>query len=236
MRCRDLKKEESKVKKSKLIGTIKAVTFLAMTVCTQAEATGIPTVDAASLLQLAANAQQQAQQALAQLQAIQQSIAQAKSQYEQYKGLITGNNSGLGSSIYNSALNSALPLSGWQSIYSGAQNLAELRSRYGLTSTNPAVQAQFDQLLSQAGALESSYNAANERVNEANQLRQKLDTVQTPQQREDLNLRYQQEQIELQNQNLRLQNIKMLMDQQTEIEDKKNAQKMHNIIFGSDGG
>jgi type IV secretion system protein VirB5 len=235
MKCSESKKEENKVKKSKLTATIKAVTFLAMTVCTQAGATGIPTVDAASLLQLAANAQQQAQQALAQLQAIQQSIAQAKSQYEQYKGLITGN-SGLGSSIYNSALNSALPLSGWQNIYSGAQNLAELRSRYGLTSANPAVQAQFDQLLSQAGALESSYNAANERVNEANQLRQKLDTVQTPQEREDLNLRYQQEQIELQNQNLRLQNIKMLMDQQTEIEDKKNAQKMHNIIFGTDGG
>lgn len=186
-------------------------------------ATGIPTVDAASLIQLAANAKQQADEALAQLNKAKEAIQQAKSQYDHYKGLVTGNNK-LGDFLNDPALNNILPLSGWQDLYNNTKNLADLRKRYGLTSSDPNVQAKFDQLLQQAGVLEDTYDGLSQRVKNAEQLRQKLNSVETPQQREELGLRYQQEQLELQTQQIRLQNAKMLMDEQEKIEDKKRAQ------------
>lgn len=200
--------------------------FATLVLCSQAaHSSGIPTVDVAGLAQMALNAQQQAQEALAQLNAAKQAIEQAKSQYEEYKGLMTGN-AKLGDFLNNPSLNSVLPVGEWGSIYSNAKNLSSLRSRYGLTSSDPGVQGMFDKLLSQAGLLEDAYDASNQRVENASKLRSMLNTVKTPQEREDLNLRFQQEQLELTNTSMRLQNMKMLMEQQQQIDDKKKGQAM----------
>ncbi|KPC44971.1 hypothetical protein ALP76_200010 [Pseudomonas savastanoi pv. glycinea] len=51
-----------------------------------------------------------------------------------------------------------------------------------------------------------------------------MNEVKTPQQKEDLQLRYQQELIELQNQQMRLANMQMLQEKQEEIEEKKKQQ------------
>lgn len=195
-------------------------------------ASGIPTVDVANIAQLAANATAQAQQALQQLNETRNAIQQAKNQYEHYKNMVTGNNK-LGDFLNDPLLNQVLPAKEWSQIYDDTKDLTDLRDRYGLTSSNPQIQEQFDKLLQQAGALEASYDAANKRVDNAEQLRQKLNTVQTPQQREELALRMQQEQIELQNQQMKLQNMQMLMQQQERIEDKKRAQSFWNKLEGN---
>jgi len=195
-------------------------------------ASGIPTVDVASIAQQVMNATQQAQQALDQLNQTKAAIQQAKNQYDHYKNLVTGNNQ-LGNFLNDPLLNNVLPVKDWNDIYSDTKNLTDLRSRYGLTSSDPKVQAAFDKLLQQAGALEDTYNAASQRIDNAEQLRQRLNTVQTPQEREELGLRLQQEQLELQNQQIKLQNIQMLMDQKEKIEDKKRAQAFWNKLEGT---
>lgn len=195
-------------------------------------ATGIPTIDVANIAQLALNAKQQADEALSQLNKAKEAIQQAKSQYDHYKGLVTGNDQ-LGNFLNDPLLNKVLPLDDWNSIYSNTKNLADLRNRYGLTSSDPNVQKSFDHLLSQAGALEDTYNAASQRIKNAEQLRQKLNTVQTPQQREELGLRLQQEQLELQNQQIQLQNVKMLMDQQEKLAGKKKSQDLWDYAVGN---
>jgi len=195
-------------------------------------ASGIPTVDVASIAQQVLNATQQAQQALDQLNQTKAAIQQAKNQYDHYKNLVTGNNQ-LGNFLNDPLLNKVLPVKDWNDIYSDSKNLTDLRSRYGLTSSDPKVQAAFDKLLQQAGALEDTYNAASQRIDNAEQLRQRLNTVQTPQEREELGLRLQQEQLELQNQQIKLQNIQMLMDQKEKIEDKKRAQAFWNKLEGT---
>lgn len=196
------------------------------------QASGIPTVDVASIAQQVMNATQQAQQALDQLNQTKAAIQQAKNQYDHYKNLVTGNNQ-LGNFLNDPLLNNVLPVKDWSDIYSDSKNLTDLRSRYGLTSSDPKVQAAFDKLLQQAGALEDTYNAASQRIDNAEQLRQRLNTVQTPQEREELGLRLQQEQLELQNQQIKLQNIQMLMDQKEKIEDKKRAQAFWNKLEGT---
>ncbi|MCY1449097.1 P-type DNA transfer protein VirB5 [compost metagenome] len=113
----------------------------------------------------------------------------------------------------------------WADIYEDAMDIAELRNKYGLRSSNSDVQAKFDKLLAMVGALEANYDASTERVKNAEKLRQKLDEVQTPQQKEDLNLRYQQELLELQNQQMRLANMKYLDEQKAAITDRNEQYK-----------
>ncbi|MNE51156.1 Type IV secretion system protein virB5 precursor [compost metagenome] len=190
-----------------------------------AYASGIPTVDAANLAQMISDAQAQAQQALDALNTAKDGIEQARQQYEHYKGIVTGNDQ-LGDFLNDPALNRVLPMGDWADMYEDVQDITDLRGRYGLTSKNIDVQAKFDQLLAMTGALEANYNASTERVKNAEKLRQKLNEVQTPQEKEDLNLRYQQEFLELQNQQLRLANMKMLSDEKRRIDSNRTAQEI----------
>lgn len=217
--------------KTALLSAVGAVS-MSLLLGVPCHASGIPTVDVPSLAQLVANATQQAKEALAQLNETKAAIQQAKSQYDHYKGLLTGNNQ-LGNFLNDPLLNNVLPAKEWSDIYSDTKDLSDLRSRYGLTSSNPKVQEAFDKLLQQAGALEETYNAASQRIENAEQLRQRLNSVQTPQEREELGLRFQQEQLELQNQQIKLQNINMLMEQKAKIEDKKRAEAFWNKLEGN---
>ncbi|PII85143.1 conjugal transfer protein [Erwinia sp. OLTSP20] len=196
-----------------------------------AMASGIPTVSIAELTQMIMDGQRQAQEALDQLTAARDAIAQAKSQYENYKGMVTGNNK-LGDFLNDPTLNSLLPVSDWQDLYSRTKDLTDLRSRYGLTSSNSKIQAAFDKLLSQAGVLEDQYKATNKRVKTAEGLRTQLNTVQTPGEREQLALRYQQESLELKNQQAQLDNSRYLMEQKDKIEDTRRAQAFEDYMLG----
>lgn len=194
-------------------------------------AAGITVVDTSSIAKLVVNAQQQAKEALAQLNKAKEAIAQAKNQYEGYKNLVEGN-SNLGDFLNDPTLNKILPLSGWQDIYQDAKRVPALRDQYGLVSSDSAIQKQFDKLLQQAGVMEDAYNASSQRVKNADSIRKLLNTADTPQKKEDLQLRYQQEMLEIQNQTARLQQIKMLMDEKEKIESEKKSQAFKDYMNG----
>lgn len=194
-------------------------------------ASGVPTVDVAALTQMVQNAQQQAREALAQLDKAKEAISQAKSQYDHYKGIIQGNDK-LGDFLNDPYVNQLLPARDWQDIYSQAKDLPRLRQRYGLTSSDPQVQAAFDRLLTQADVLEKQYKATNTRLEHAKGLRNRLNTVETPKEREQLALRYQQEVLELQAQQAQLQNSRYLMEQKEKMEREKHSQKVIEYFSG----
>ncbi|MBT1654954.1 conjugal transfer protein, partial [Klebsiella pneumoniae] len=83
----------------------------------------------------------------------------------------------LGDFLNDPLLNELLPVSDWQDIYSQAKDLPNLRTRYGLTSSDPKIQAAFDKLLSQADTLEKQYDASNKRIKTAEGLRSRLNSV-----------------------------------------------------------
>ncbi|MEA7537718.1 conjugal transfer protein, partial [Salmonella enterica subsp. enterica serovar Virginia] len=199
--------------------------------CQPAFSAGVPTVSVAELAQLVQNAQQQAQQALAQLEKAKEAIQQAKSQYEHYKSIMEGNDK-LGSFLNDPYVNQLLPARDWQDIYNQTQDLTDLRKRYGVSGYEPEVQKVFDKLLRQAGVLEEQYKATNIRKKNAETLRNKLNEVQTPAEREQLVLRYQQEQLELANQQTQLQNTRYLMEQQEKLEQKKKEQNFVDYMLG----
>ncbi|HHU1575858.1 TPA: type IV secretion system protein [Escherichia coli] len=192
---------------------------------------GIPSVDAARITQAAQQAQVQAKEALAQLNAAKDAIAQAKAQYEKYEGMVKGN-ANLGDWLRDDNISDLFPTSDWADIYDDAENIGSLRNRYGLTSTDPSVQKQFDKLLSQAGFLEKNYKASSQRIKKINSIRKALNSAVTPQQKEDLALRLQDEQLELKNQEVQLQNTRLLMEQKEKINDAKYAQDMSEYYAG----
>ncbi|HDQ4465208.1 TPA: P-type DNA transfer protein VirB5 [Pseudomonas aeruginosa] len=216
------------MKKTLLVAALSAAMLTAAPLL---QASGIPTLDAASVLQLAMNAQQQAQEALAALNEAKRGIEQARAQYEHYKSIISGNDQ-LGGFLNDPALNQVLPLGDWADVYGSARDMASLRERYGLVSSDSQVQAQFDKLLAVTDALERNYNASSQRVENAGRLRAQLDQVQTPQQKQDLELRYQQEFLELRNQQMRLANMQMLTEQKERIESDKRAQEVMDYLDG----
>ncbi|EBX4916013.1 TPA: conjugal transfer protein [Klebsiella pneumoniae] len=193
--------------------------------------TGIPSIDAASIAQAAQHAKIQAQEALAQLNAAKDAIAQAKAQYDKYEGMVKGN-ANLGDWLRDENINDLFPTTDWADIYDDAENMGSLRSRYGLTSSDPNVQKQFDKLLAQAGFLEKNYKASSQRIKKINSMRKALNTAVTPQQKEDLALRLQDEQLELKNQEVQLQNTRLLMEQKEKINDAKYAQDMSEYYAG----
>lgn len=194
-------------------------------------AVGIPTMSITEITQMIINAQQQAQQALDQLNEAKSAIQQARNQYEQFRSVTEGNDK-LGNFLNNPLINHILPVSDWQDIYSQTKDIGSLRTRYGLTSSNATVQAAFDKLLAQAGVLEDQYDATNKRVQTAEGLRDQLNTVETPKDREQLNLRYQQELVDMENQKAQLENTRYLMEQKDKIEDSRKAQALMQHLDG----
>lgn len=204
---------------------------MSLTSAVMAAVPGVPTLDASTLIQLKLDAIDQAAQAADALKTAKDGIDQVREQYDNYKGLISGNDN-LGNFLNNPALNKVLPLSEWSDVYSSVQNIASLRERYGLTSSNASVQQRFDQILSAADALERNYDASTDRVKNAEQLRAQLNQVNTPQQKADLQLRFQQELLEQQNQQARMANMQMLIQQQEKIENEQNVQSFRDYYLG----
>ncbi len=216
--------------KRNLIAFSMTLVFTATSI-TPVIAKGVPTVDVAALTQMVRNAQQQAREALAQLHKAKEAIVQAKNQYDHYKGIIQGNDK-LGEFLNDPYINQLLPAKEWQDIYTQTKELPQLRQRYGLISSDPQVQAAFDKLLLQTDVLEKQYKATNTRLDHAKGLRNRLNTVETPKDREQLALRYQQEMLELQAQQAQLQNSRYLMEQKEKMENERRAQDFEDYMLG----
>lgn len=194
-------------------------------------ATGIPTLDSLSAAIQTSNALAQAKQALDALKVAKQGIEEARDQYEAYKALLTGN-ADYARFLNNPKVNRVFPVGEWMDLYEDAVDLPKMRQRYNLYSANAEIQRQFDEMLSVVGALELNYEASNERVTNAEALRNELSRVQTPQEKQDLQLRFQLEYIELQNQQMRLQNIQALAEQKEKVENKQKSREFVDHLRG----
>lgn len=208
-----------------------AMSAVLLTAAPIVSAAGVPTMDAITSGLLVSNAAAQATQAADALKNAKDGIMQAKAQYDDFKRITTGNDR-LGDFLNNPALNKVLPMGDWAAVYGAVRDIRQLRQRYGLQSDNVSVQARFDSMLAAADALERIYDASTERVRNAEQLRARLNVVQTPQEKEDLQLRYQHELLEQQNQQMRLTNMHMLMEQNKEIENEKKSQAAYDYVRG----
>lgn len=214
--------------KRTLTTMIMSVTVFTSALCM---ATGVPTLDVATGIILEKNAVQQAIQAAQALKEAKNYIKQTKENWDDSKRLNTGNDR-LGDFLNSPELNAVMPMGDWAAVYQGVKDIKALRDRYKLTSDNADTQAKFDQILSTADALERIYDSTTERVKNAQELRAQLNKVDTPQQKADLQLRYQQELVEQQNQQMRLANIQLLMQEKEKIENTRRTNNFNDYMMG----
>ncbi|ECO4189895.1 conjugal transfer protein [Salmonella enterica] len=194
-------------------------------------ASGIPVVDAASIAQMVKDAATEAQHAKEQMDAYANIISQAKSQFEETKDMISGNWK-LGDFVDQQLMNGLIP-DDWEEIYNDMDSLVSLREKFGLKSDNADVQKQYDKLLSGYNVLDQAEEVNNTRVENLKQLGKLLDSAETPQQKEDLKLRIQLEQANIQNEQIRLQNVKDMMDKQEKLD---NVAKEKGFMDDMRGG
>ncbi|EAR2772343.1 TPA: type IV secretion system protein [Salmonella enterica] len=194
-------------------------------------ASGIPVVDAASIAQMVKDAATEAQHAKEQMDAYANIISQAKSQFEETKDMISGNWK-LGDFVDQQLMNGLIP-DDWEEIYNDMDSLVSLREKFGLKSDNADVQKQYDKLLSGYNVLDQAEEVNNTRVENLKQLGNLLDSAETPQQKEDLKLRIQLEQANIQNEQIRLQNVKDMMDKQEKLD---NVAKEKGFMDDMRGG
>lgn len=194
---------------------------LGCSVMSNANASGVPTVDVAAAAQLVQNALETAKQAADQLQAYENMIDQAKGQFNETKDLISGNWE-LGNFLDTQLMDNVIP-ENWKDIYNNLDDLNDLRDKFGLKSDNPVIQEQYDKMLAGYDMLQKADKTNNQRVQNLQELGSLLNSANTPQQKGDLQLRLQVEQINIQNEQNRLQNVAMLMEQQQQIIDKGKA-------------
>ncbi|EDR3562102.1 conjugal transfer protein [Salmonella enterica subsp. enterica serovar Benue] len=199
--------------------SIIAATLLGAAFTSTVNASGIPVVDVASIAQSVQNALEAAQHAKEQMTAYTNIINQAKSQFEETKDMISGNWK-LGDFVDQQLIDQVIP-SDWQDIYNDLDNLESLRDKFNLKSDIPEVQEQYDQMLAGYEFLENSEKLNKERADNLKQLGNLLNSAETPQQKDDLKLRIQLEQVNIQNEQNRIANVSALMEQQEKLDTEK---------------
>jgi type IV secretion system protein VirB5 len=202
---------------------------------TNAQASGIPTVDVAAIAQAVTDAMQQAMEAADQLTAAQDQIAELQEQYQQseqqfleLKNMTTGN-SKYGNNYWDEELVDYIPTTAtagsWEEIYRDmdAGTLNGYREKYGLKSDNTTQQEVFDVELTNLHTMQSAHRANNLRLENIKNLQAEADAAETPQEKQDIQARLMAEQAAISNESNRLATVESLMARN----DKFLAQKQN---------
>lgn len=181
-------------------------------------ATGIPTFDAGTVAQLIQNALEAAKQ--------------AQEMLDYYKDLYEGN-SGYGNGKGKIETDQGIPTE-WKTVFDeNKTDMEKLREEYDLKVSDSDRQKELDSYLYQMDFFEKTYQKNIARANRVRELSNQLNTVTTPQQREDLNNKLAYEQLELQADQTAISNMKNLMEQQKELIEKQREHKFNKMMLGN---
>lgn len=186
---------------------------------TFSHAAGIPVFDAigaTNMLQQLAAAKQQYDQLIKEYQQAKSlhdsTIAEGKRLYE---GVTNFDVQDL---LDDPSLSSYLPNKNTaDSLLDKANDISSLRSKYGLTSSNSAVQNAYDSMLSELETMQTAYNTAVQRSDKLNTLSKKMESASTPQEKADYQNAIATEQNNLLNEKTKLDLAKSNFDQNLKV-------------------
>lgn len=147
-------------------------------------ASGIPTVDTASIQTTIAENVKTLAQLKSQLDAINQQIEQAKNFANETKRRFEGNWN-IADLANNDQFLSILPRDAKDILLGGSFN-TNLRKQYGLLSDNAQVQKTFDALIKYAERTKQSYKNTLNRIDKLNEIKRLADAATTPAQKADV--------------------------------------------------
>ncbi|OOF46520.1 hypothetical protein BKK52_11365 [Rodentibacter trehalosifermentans] len=209
-------------------------TLIALTIAfaaSQSFASGIPTVDGATLSAIVSGDMQKLMQLQQQLQAAQTQIQQYRDFANDTKRRLEGN-MGIADLLRGDSFLNSIPDLTNDVISLTGESLSQLRESYGLISDNPEVQKQFDKLISYTDFSKKYLKKIESRIKNLDNLKVLADSAQTPAQKQDVanklaieKLRYDQEQLAMSEVEKRFERNLDLKNQQLIEEHKKLREK-----------
>lgn len=180
-------------------------------------AAGIPTIDVASIAQMAKEAITQAEQFRQQMESIKTQIEEAK-KHNGVWGEIGG--------LTDSTANNYLKGDRLDSLLNG--EIAGLRDKFDLKSDNPDIQKQYDGLLKDYAFQETVYKNAQEREKNISDLIKKLERAETPAQKSSIESSLLSQQLQMQNEAKLIANRQAMIKQQQEIEHQRYLKELES--------
>ena len=188
----------------------------------EVQASGIPTVDIASLLQGLADTFMKINQFKEQIQGAKERLDEMKESAEEYKDMVEGHYDW--EQILNDpTLNKHLALEDWKTIYDGVSDLEGLREEFGLKSDDSEVQARIDRELQAFQAQNDFYDMSVQRSENLKDLLDQFSSAKNPAAKADLANSIQFENAQIKNDAKMMETMTELMKQKRNLESKHAA-------------
>ncbi|WP_299496346.1 type IV secretion system protein [uncultured Shewanella sp.] len=181
------------------------------------QATGIPVVDVASIMQMVIDSLQTGIEFEQQISEARNRLLELKNQGEHYRDMVQGHYN-FEDLINDPNLNQFMNLDEWRDIYDDIGELDSLRDKYGLRSDNPSLQAQYDTKLRQLNAQQKYYDATINRNNQLQSLMAQFTSATNPAVKEDLANAITLQQTQIENDKEMMKSLTVLMSEQSQIE------------------
>ncbi|EJE8675687.1 conjugal transfer protein TrbJ [Vibrio parahaemolyticus] len=183
-------------------------------------ATGIPTVDIASITQMITDSATRAKEFTQSITEAKNRLNQMKSQAEHYKSMVEGHY-GFEDVLHDPTLNDVIDLSDYSDLYDAIDDISDLRTEFGLESDDPLVQRRYDMQLKQLRFQEMLYERSAKRNERMSRLLSQFKTATTPSAKEDLGNSINFEKIQMQNDQQMMVAMGDMLERQKQLEIEK---------------
>ncbi|MBS0044843.1 hypothetical protein KFE26_21485 [Shewanella sp. M16] len=186
------------------------------------QASGIPVVDVASLLQMVMDGAKDAQQFAQQISEARNRLNELKNQGEHYKDMVEGHYN-FEDLVNDPNLNQFMNMDDWKDAYNDTSDLASMRDEFGLHSDNAAVQRRYDRKLQNFRAQQKYYDATINRNNQLQKLVEQFNRATTPAAKEDIGNAIAFQQVQVENDQQMMKSLNQLMKEQELLESSAAA-------------
>ena len=194
-----------------------------------ANATGIPVVDVAGILQMVTDGLVRAQEFQQQISEAKNRLNELKNSADHYKEMVEGHFD-FETLLNDPLLNQHLALNNWKDIYNNVQDIQSLRDEFDMHSNDPAIQKRYDSELQQYSAQKRFYDSAVKRNKNMKNLLNQFNTATNPAAKADLANSIQFENTQMENDAKMMESMAMLMQQKANYEKTRAANlKMETI-------
>ena len=194
-------------------------------------ATGIPTIDIASITEMIKEASTEAKNFATDMSEARKRLSEMKSQGEYYKKMVDGHWN-YEKILNDPNLNHFFALDDWKDIYNNVHNIDELRDEFDMHSDNPEIQSAYDQHLKMYAAQENFYNTTVKRNKHMQSLLEEFSNATTPSQKEDIANSIHFEQTQIENDGKMMASISKLMEDQSRLEHNASEGKKLDRLLG----
>jgi len=212
-----------------------ALLVLPMTLSQPVNASGVPTIDIAAIIQSLKDALVRAKEFKQQINEAKNRLNEMKNTADHYKDMVEGHFD-FEDILNDPNLNKELALDDWKDIYNDTTDLANMRDEFGMVSSDPKIQKMFDKKLQAYRAQTKYYEISKQRNDNLTNLLAQFKTATNPAAKADLANSIQFESAQIKNDSKMMETMTALMEQTSTLEhQQQSVEKMNMIQSGGTG-